>query len=94
MAKTECKITREHFAQHARALKLDIAKLGSDPFDKAVLQPHEFKPSAGAQYGSFGWYGNGKIWVDIGGEQVCVQMGITFTVVGSKEVAPAAKAAA
>jgi len=35
--------------------------------------------------GSFGWYLNGKMAIDVGGKVVSVQIGMNLTVVGSKE---------
>ncbi|MFO0983647.1 MAG: hypothetical protein U1E76_18280 [Planctomycetota bacterium] len=36
--------------------------------------------------GSFGWYLNGKVMIDVGGKPVSVQIGLNLTVVGSKEL--------
>jgi hypothetical protein len=36
--------------------------------------------------GSFGWYLNGKVTLDVGGTPVNVQVGVNLTVVGSKEL--------
>ena len=35
--------------------------------------------------GSFGWYINGKVNIQVDGKPVAVQVGLNLTVVGSKE---------
>jgi hypothetical protein len=86
--RTVCPITRAEFATLAKALVLDVRKQGdSDPFDKVTLVPKQFSTN------SIGWNGNGKITVDVGGKIVTVQVGVNFTIVGSKEM-PLEQAAA
>jgi hypothetical protein len=36
---------------------------------------------------SLGWFGNGKVMVEVDGKQVMCQVGVTLTVIGSKELA-------
>jgi hypothetical protein len=72
--KKECPISRKHFKEHASALTLSIAG------NAVVAQVKEFST------GSLGWYANGKVTLEVGGEKVTVQVGITLTVVGSKEL--------
>jgi hypothetical protein len=40
--------------------------------------------------GSFGWYDNRKVQVRVGDELVWCQMGLTITVIGSKDTTEAA----
>lgn len=71
--KTESPITLETFKAKAKALKATIN-------GKEILIPtKEFAT------GSFGWYLNEKIIVDIDGTPVSVQVGANLIVVGSKE---------
>lgn len=74
MAKTTCPITREQFATHARTLKATLADV------PLALPVKEFST------GSLGWYANGKTTVEIDGQIVSVQYGVTMTIVGSKEL--------
>lgn len=73
--KTECPISRAQFASDAVALSATIA--GS----KVAVDVKQFAT------GSFGWYANGKLVVEVGGQPVTCQLGLTLTVIGSKELA-------
>lgn len=66
-------MTRETFLQSAAGLPVEIAEI---PLLADVKQ---------FSTGSLGWYGNGKINVRVGDELVRVQVGVTLTVIGSKE---------
>ncbi len=78
--KTECAISLAKFKEKATALKATIG-------GKEVLIPvKEFAT------GSFGWYMNEKIMVEIDGKVVAVQIGANLIVVGSKEAARDEKA--
>lgn len=69
---TVCPITLQDFLKSAKPLMVQINGL---PMGANVK---EFST------GSFGWYANGKITVDVGGVPVNVQVGLNLTVVGSK----------
>ena len=73
MAKTACPVTRAQFTEKAEPLKVTIN--GQD----LVAEVKEFST------GSFGWYLNGKIVVNVDGKPCSVQVGMNLTVVGSKE---------
>ncbi len=72
--KTPCPISRQQFRQHAQAVKLTLLDW---PFWAGVK---EFST------GSLGWYANEKGKVEINGTPVKVQIGLSITVVGSKEL--------
>jgi len=69
----KCSIGRKQFLDSARPLKVVINDV---PLHAAIK---EFKT------GSFGWYLNGKMMVDVDGVSVNVQIGLNLTVVGSKD---------
>jgi hypothetical protein len=74
MAKTSCPIGRADFRAKAKPLSVVIN-------DQKLSAPvKEFST------GSFGWYLNGKMTVEIDGVPVAVQIGLNMTVVGSKEL--------
>jgi hypothetical protein len=64
---------KESFRKSARPF---VASLGEH--GEVTCTPKEFKT------GSLGWYGNGKVTIDIDGTPVKVQVGVTLTIVGSK----------
>lgn len=68
-------LTRELFRREAPPLPLTV---GGKPLD---AEPKEFST------GSLGWYTNGKLNLAVGGVPVRVQVGVTLTIIGSKEVA-------
>lgn len=72
--KTQCPISRSEFRTHAKPLTATLAG------QTMLLPVKEFST------GSVGWYGNGKLMVEIDGKVVTVQVGVTLTVVGSKEL--------
>lgn len=72
--KTVCPISRERFAEVARALKVRVG-------DEAILAlPKNFSTW------SLGFYANQKVTLNIGGEPVVVQLQIQATLVGSKDL--------
>lgn len=72
--KTPCPITRAQFREAAKAVKLTLLDW---PFWAGVK---EFST------GSLGWYANEKGKVEVGGVPVKVQIGLSITIVGSKEL--------
>ena len=75
--KTTCPVSRSQFTAKAKPLVLTI-----DGTRIAV-------PVKDFSTGSMGWYANGKTTIEVDGVLCTVQMGLTFTVVGSKELPPA-----
>jgi hypothetical protein len=84
--KTVCPITRRQFRDKAQSVTVT---LGGVPM---VIPTKEFST------GSLGWYLNAKTMLEVDGKQVPVQLGLSLTIVGSKELpeeaepAPAAAA--
>jgi hypothetical protein len=74
MAKTTCNITRAQVQDNARPVFIQIGD------DKLEADVKEFST------GSLGWYLNGKTKIDVGGVKVPVQIGLSLTIVGSKEL--------
>jgi hypothetical protein len=72
--KTSCPITREQFREKAKAVAVQIA--GSN----LIADVKEFST------GSLGWYLNGKVNIEVDGTPVSVQIGLSLTIVGSKEL--------
>ena len=70
---TRCPVTRKQVTDNAKPITVS---LNGQP---VLLEVREFST------GSFGWYANGKVTLDVGGVSVKVQMGLNLTVVGSKE---------
>jgi hypothetical protein len=77
--KTTCPISRADFRAKARPLDVTIAG------QTMVAEVKEFST------GSLGWYLNGKVTVEIDGTRVPVQIGLSLTIVGSKELPPDAE---
>lgn len=75
--KTVCPISRSEFQQSAKPVSITINGI---PMLAGVK---EFTT------GSFGWYMNGKVTLEVGDKAVPVQIGITLTAINSKEVATA-----
>lgn len=76
MSKTACPITREQFSTGAPiSISATFAKA---PFEVPMK---EFST------GSLGWYGSGKVIVTVDGKPCQVQLAITATIIGSKELA-------
>jgi hypothetical protein len=72
--RTTCPVTRSEFRGNAKPLTASIAG------QPVVVDVKEFST------GSMGWYAGSKITVDVAGKPVKVQVGITLTVIGSKEL--------
>jgi hypothetical protein len=81
-AKTECPVSREQFVANAKSVQVTI---GGVPMLATVKQ---------FQTGSLGWYLTGKTTVEIDGVAVPVQIGVTLTCIGSKELPKESKTAA
>ena len=82
--KTVCPVTRKDFQAQAKGIEVVI---NGQPM---LAQVKEFST------GSFGWHLGDKVTVMLGDTPVKVQIGLTLTVIGSKEVpqdAPAKEAA-
>jgi hypothetical protein len=75
-SKTVCPVSRREFLANAKALEVSVNGVA------LLAQAKEFST------GSFGFYLGDKVTVRIGDTLVKVQLGITATVIGSKE-APA-----
>ncbi len=73
--KIVCPITRAEFHENAKSVTVQIGE------DRLEADVKEFST------GSLGWYLNGKTKIEINGIKVPVQIGLTLTVVGSKELA-------
>src|SRR5260370_41295646 len=79
--KSTCPISRSQFRAKAKPVSITV---GDVPM---VAPTKEFAT------GSLGWYLNGKTVIDIDGTPVTVQLGLSLTVVGSKELPPDVEAA-
>jgi hypothetical protein len=73
--KTVCPITREQFLAQAKGVEVTI---NGQP---TLAQVKEFST------GSFGWHHGDKVTIRVGDELVKVQVGLTLTVIGSKDLA-------
>ena len=73
MAKSPCPVSRPQFLEKAEPVKLTING------QEIVADRREFST------GSFGWYYNGKVSINVDGKSLSVQVGLNLTVVGSKE---------
>src|SRR5215213_1990881 len=73
--KTTCPITRQQFRK-AEPVKIVING------QEREAGPREFST------GSLGWYLNEKITLEVDGVKVPVQIGLSLTIVGSKELPP------
>jgi hypothetical protein len=72
--KTNCPITREQFRSRARPVSITVCDV------PMVVPTKEFST------GSLGWYLNGKTVIEIDGTPVQVQLGLSLTIIGSKEL--------
>lgn len=72
--KTVCPVSRQQFQAGAKPLAVSI--------EGQLLQV----PTKEFSTGSLGWYLNGKAVIQIDGKSVQVQLGLTVTVIGSKEL--------
>ena len=73
MAKSPSPLSRSQFLEKAEAIKVVING------QELIADKREFST------GSFGWYHNGKININVDGKLLSVQVGLNLTVVGSKE---------
>jgi hypothetical protein len=73
MAKSASPLSRTQFIDKAEPVKVVING------QELTADKREFSS------GSFGWYYNGKITVQVDGKPLSVQVGLNLTVVGSKE---------
>ena len=74
--KSSCPISRAKFRDKAKPVTITIG-------DVPMVAPiKEFAT------GSLGWYLNGKTVIDVDGTPVTVQLGLSLTLVGSKELPP------
>jgi hypothetical protein len=74
MSQVNGSLTRDFFRQKAQPV---TATVGGVPL---IAEPKEFST------GSLGWYCGGKLTLNVDGQQVRVQVGVTLTVIGSKEI--------
>lgn len=74
--KTTCPITRAQFRDKAKPVTVTIAGVPLQADTK------EFST------GSIGWFLNGKTMLEVDGTPVSVQISLSMTVVGSKELPP------
>jgi hypothetical protein len=72
--KTVCNVTRSQFQAEAKPVEVVI---NGQP---VVAEVKEF------QTGSFGWHHGDKVTLKVGDTYVKVQVGLTLTVIGSKDV--------
>lgn len=72
-AKTKCPISREDFLDKSRPVTLSIDG------HNVTLDPKDFST------GSFGYFANGKVEIDVGGTPVKCQLNCVLTVIGSKD---------
>ncbi len=71
---TKCPVSRVEFDRLAKPVAVTIDGIA------VTADVKEFST------GSLGWYANGKTDILIDGKKVSVQMGITLTIIGSKEL--------
>ncbi len=72
--KTTCPITRVQFRTRAKPVTISVGEV------PMVVPTKEFST------GSLGWYLNGKTVIEIDGTPVQVQLGLSLTIIGSKEL--------
>ena len=72
--KTVCNVTRSQFQAEAKPVEVTI---NGQP---VVAEVKEFST------GSFGWHHGDKVTIRVGDTLVKVQVGLTLTVIGSKEL--------
>ena len=72
--KTVCNVSREQFRAEAKPVEVTI---NGQP---VVAEVKEFST------GSFGWHHGDKVTIRVGETLVKVQVGLTLTVIGSKEL--------
>jgi hypothetical protein len=72
--RTQCPISREQFREQVQPVRVQIGSISVE------VDPKEFST------GSLGWYLNGKTSVEVGGVKCPVQIGLSLTIIGSKEL--------
>jgi hypothetical protein len=72
--KTECPISREQFLAQAKSVEVTINGVPT------VAEVKQFST------GSFGWHHGDKLTLKVGDTLVKVQVGLTLTVIGSKDL--------
>lgn len=78
--KSKCLVSRQEFHDHARSLDVVMDTITSEQVGGFTLEPREFSTR------SLGWYMSGKGFITVNGQQVGVQIGVTVTMIGSKEL--------
>jgi len=73
MAKSPCPVSKTQFLDKAEPITVAING------QEMLADKREFST------GSFGWYINGKIVIQVDGKPLSVQVGMNLTVVGSKD---------
>lgn len=72
------------------AAKCPISRADFDRLAKPVELMIDGKPATADvkefSTGSLGWYANGKAKILVDGKEMTVQMGVTLTIIGSKEL--------
>lgn len=87
--KTLPSITRAQFAEFAKPLLVEISGPNTGKAEEGKAEYQKRRLVAGVKHfetGSEGWYCPDKIDMEIGGTLVKVQVGLTFTIVGSKDL--------
>ena len=79
--KTECPVSRSEFLAGAKAVEVVLNG------QRVMANAKEFST------GSFGWHHGDKVMLQVGDKMVKVQVGLTLTVIGSKEIKEVATAA-
>lgn len=70
---SKCNLSKGEFSSKATPILVDVGK------QQVLAAVKEFST------GSFGWYGTGKVFIDVGGTPVQVQVSLSLIVVGSKD---------
>lgn len=85
IAKTPCPLTAEEFLDNAKPLRITVedgtpVAEGATTVGKQALlaEPKQFNT------GSFGYYATGKLDCLVNGKRLKLQVGMNFTVIGSK----------
>ena len=79
--KTECPVSRDEFQAQAKSVEVTING------QSVTAQVKDFST------GSFGWHFGDKVTLKVGDKLVKVQVGLTMTVIGSKDAKEAPVAA-
>ena len=78
--KTTCPVSRAEFRNEAKPVSITVQSGNGVPSAVSSVMPKEFST------GSLGWYISDKGVIYVGDTPVRVQMGITITIIGSKEL--------